>query len=186
MSNTRLKCALMGGLIVFIWGLFSWMVFPWHQTCMKRFVCEQGVADMIRENAPESGMYILPNTFYSGDVCPVDMKKSVKMMENGPFMFASIKQEGMGKMTLGSFVLSLILQVIGAFIVTWMLMQTKGLSFYQQIGFFTLFGLSIGLLGSLPDWNWWGFSFCYVAVNVIDLVIGWTLAGFAVAKVLKK
>ena len=186
MTNTQLKCALMGGLIVFIWGLFSWMIFPWHQTCMKKFSCERGVADAIREYAPESGVYILPNTFHKENGCPTEMKKSMQMMENGPFVFAAVKLEGMGKMTMGSFVLSLILQVIGAFIATWMLMQTKGLSFFKQIGFFTLFGLSIGVLGLLPEWNWWGFSFCYVLVNMIDLVVGWTLAGFAVAKVLKR
>ena len=176
----------MGGLIVFIWGLFSWMIFPWHQNCMKRFSYESEVGNMIREHASESGMYILPNTFYSGESCPEDMKKSVKLMENGPFMFAAVKLEGMGKMTIGHFILSLMLQIVGAFIATWMLMQTKGLSFFQQIGFFSLFGLSIGLLGALPDWNWWGFSFCYVLVSIIDLVIGWSLAGFAIVKVLKK
>jgi hypothetical protein len=93
---------------------------------------------------------------------------------------------GMGKMNAGPFIFSLIIQIIGAFIVSWMLLQTKGLNGKQQVGFVTLFGLGVGILGQFPDWNWWGFSGCYVVSNLIDLIIGWTLAGIGIVKVIKK
>jgi hypothetical protein len=185
MSNSHLKCALMGGLIVFLWGLFSWMVFPWHQMCFNRFSYETELGNMIQAHAPESGMYVLPNTFYSGKACPEDMQNTMRMVDHGPFVFAAVSKDGMGKMSIGNFLLSLILQIIGAFIATWMLIRTKGVSFFTQIGFFTLFGLSIGVLGLFPFWNWWGFSLCYVLIATLDLVIGWTLAGFAIVKILK-
>ena len=63
MQKTLLKSAVIGGLIVFIWGLFSWMVFPWHQSCLNKFSNESEVADVLRDNAPKPGMYVLPNTF---------------------------------------------------------------------------------------------------------------------------
>ena len=188
MSKNHLKCALIGGLIVFIWGLFSWMVFPWHQTCLKKFANESDVANVIMDNAPDAGMYVLPNTFayHEGDMSQKEMTRGMEMMERGPFMFASVRPAGMGKMSMGPFVVSLIIQIIGAFIVTWMLMQTKNLPFKKQVGFVTVFGLGVGILGQLPDWNWWGFSYAYILTNIIDLVIGWFLAGFGIAKVLKK
>jgi hypothetical protein len=187
MSKNHLKCALIGGLIVFIWGLFSWMVFPWHQTCLKHFNNESDVADVIRDNAPASGVYVLPNTFsYHDGSSHKEMSHGMELMERGPFMFASIRTNGMGKMSMGPFIISLIIQIIGAFIVTWMLMQTKGLPFKKQVGFVTVFGLGVGVLGQLPDLNWWGFSYGYVLTNIIDLVVGWFLAGFGIAKVLKK
>ena len=187
MSKTHLKCALIGGLIVFIWGLFSWMVFPWHQSCLNKFTNESEVANAITNNASVSGVYILPNTFaYSDGTSEQDMSQGMSMMENGPFVFASVCTDGMGKMSMGPFVIALIIQIIGAFIVTWMLMQTKNLPFKKQVGFVTLFGLAVGILGQLPDWNWWGFSFCYILTNIVDLIVGWFLAGFGIAKVLKK
>ncbi len=187
MQKTLLKSALIGGLIAFIWGVFSWMVFPWHQSCLNKFSDESDVASVIRDNAPVSGMYVLPNTFaYNSGTSHHEMKKGMEMMEHGPFMFASVRPNGIGKMTVGPFILSLIIQIIGAFIVSWMLLQTKGLHTKQQIGFVTLFGLSIGVLGQLPDWNWWGFSGCYIITNMIDLVIAWFLAGLGIVKVLKK
>jgi hypothetical protein len=187
MSKNHLKCALIGGLIVFIWGLFSWMVFPWHQTCLKRFANESDVASVIRDNALEAGMYVLPNTFvYDGNASQKEMAKGMEIMEKGPFMFASVRPGGIGKMTMGPFIISLIIQIIGAFIVTWLLMQTKNLPFKKQVAFVTAFGLGVGILGQLPSWNWWGFSGAYIFSNIVDLVIGWFLAGFGIAKVLKK
>lgn len=188
MSKNHLKCALIGGLIVFIWSLFSWMIFPWHQTCLKKFNNESDVADVIRANAPEAGMYVLPNTFayHDGSTSQKDMTAGMQMLEKGPFMFASVKPQGIGKMTIGPFIISLIIQIIGAFIATWMLLQAKNLPFKKQVGFVTVFGLAVGILGYLPDWNWWGFSSGYVFAHIVDLVVGWFLAGFAIAKVLKK
>ncbi len=188
MSKNQLKCALIGGLIVFIWGLFSWMVFPWHQKCLKKFTNESDVADVIRDNAPVEGVYVLPNTFAyrDGNTSQGEISRGMEMLEKGPFMFASIKPNGIGKMTMGPFIISLIIQIIGAFIATWLLMQTKNLSFRNRVGFVTLFGLGVAILGRLPDWNWWGFSFGYVLINIVDLVIGWFLAGLGIAKVLKK
>lgn len=186
MQKTLLKSALIGGLIAFIWGIFSWMVFPWHQHCLNKFTDESEVASTIKDNAPVCGMYVLPNTFsYNENTSTHEMERGMKMMENGPFMFASIRPYGMGKMSVGPFVLSLIIQIIGAFIVSWMLLHTKNLNHKQQIGFVTLFGLSVGVLGQLPDWNWWGFSGAYVISNMIDLVIAWTLAGIGIVKVLR-
>jgi hypothetical protein len=187
MQKLLLKSALIGGLIVFIWGVFSWMVFPWHQTCLNKFKNESYVAEVIRDHAPVPGMYVLPNTFsYNDGTSQHEMAKGIEMMEKGPFMFAAVRPHGMGNMTAAPFILSLIIQIIGAFIVSWMLLQTKGLDSKQQIGFVTLFGLGVGVLGHLPDWNWWGFSGCYVITSMIDLIVGWFLGGIGIVKVLRK
>lgn len=187
MSRSHLKASVLGGLIVFVWGLFSWMVFPWHQSTLKQFSNESEVAGAIQGSVMESGMYVLPNTFhYDDQTSQHHMKRSKEMMENGPFVFAAVSQYGMGKMSLRPFIVSLIIQIAGAFIVVWMLMQTKGLHFKQQVAFVTLFGLGVGVLGELPNWNWWGFSSSYVLACIVDLVIGWFLAGMAISKVIKK
>jgi hypothetical protein len=187
MSKTHVRAAIIGGLVVFIWGMLSWMVLPWHQSSLKKFSNESEVADVIRDNASTSGVYILPNTFSYGEhTSHKEMKCGMKMIEDGPYVFASVRSTGMGKMSLGPFICSLITQIIGAYIVVWMLMQTKGLSFGQKVGFVTLFGFSIALLGMFPDWIWWGFSGCFVITNMLDVVIGWFLAGLCMVKYLKR
>ena len=47
----------------------------------------------------------------------------------------------------------------------------------------------IGLFGwmaiSISQWNWYGFPFSFIALDAIDQVIGWLLAGFLMAKMIK-
>lgn len=187
MSKNHLKAAILGGLIIFVWSFVSWMVFPWHKQCLQKFTNQSEVARVIQDNAPTSGVYVLPNTFgYNEKTSHEEMHKAEMMMENGPFMFATVMPNGAGKMSARPFIFSLIIQVIGAFIAIWMLMQTKGLNYKKSVCFITLFGLGVAVLGQLPEWNWWGFAGAYVLVNMADLVIGWFLAGLAIAKLIKK
>jgi hypothetical protein len=78
------------------------------------------------------------------------MQNGMAMMQNGPTMFASVQVNGMGQKTARPFIVSLILQIIGAGIVTWMLLQTRGLSYKQRVWFVTLYGIAIGVLGHPP------------------------------------
>ena len=100
-------------------------------------------------------------------------------------MFASVCREGVVGMSYGPFVISLIIQVLGAGIITWMLMQTKLTPYQKRVSFVTLAGVLVGVLGLLPSWNWWGFSGAYTLSCVADLVIGWFLAGLAIGKLCK-
>ena len=138
MVKTLVRCSIIGGLIVFIWSVLSWMALPMHKHCFKKFKDETQVADVIRDNTSGDGMYILPNTMkYNNDTTDKEMRRGVKMLEHGPFMFASVRVDGLGKMSIGPFIGSIITQIIGAFIVTWMLMQTKINDFKRKVGFVT-------------------------------------------------
>lgn len=186
MSKSLFKCAAIGGLIVFIWGMLSWMVFPWHKNCFQKFVDEKSVAQVIQQNAPADGIYILPNTMgYTDQTSKEQISSGMELLEKGPFVFASVRKQGVGRITAKPFILNLVTQMIGAWIVAWMLMQAKGLKFKKQVAFVTLFGLGVGVLSQLPDWNWRGFSCCYVLVHLFDYIVGWFLAGLAIAKLNK-
>lgn len=181
-----IKGAVIGGVIVFLWCLVSWMILPWHAMVFNSFTDENSVANAIRDNAPVSGVYILPNTYsYNASTSTSTMEQGLIMMQTGPTMFASIQVNGMGSRTVKPFIVSLIIQIIGAGIVTWMLLQTKGLNYRQKVWFVTLFGIAIGVLGVLPGWNWWSLSAGYAITLFADLLVGWLLAGFALAKICK-
>lgn len=183
MNITLVRCSVIGGLIVFIWGALSWMALPFHKDCFLRFENEYHVAEKIKENAPQDGMYILPNTMRADDnVRYKHITRAKRMLEDGPFMFASVRTNGLGKMSILPFIGSLLTQIAGAFFITWMMMQTKFHDFGRKVGFITLFGLAVGILSQIPDSNWWGFAWKYTIVNIFDFVIGWFLAGLAIAK----
>ena len=191
MDSKILKCGIIGGLIVFVWGLISWMILPWHERSLNHFKDEKKVYEVIKENAPESGIYILPNMYaYRDGMSRSERNKMIisqqKMMANGPVVFASISRDGVGKVMLKPFVISLFIQIVGAGIITWLLLQTKIVVYKKQVEFITVAGLLVGVLGILPAWNWWAYSTSYTAVLIADLVIGWCLAGLAMGKLLKR
>jgi hypothetical protein len=51
--------------------------------------------------------------------------------------------------------------------------------------FLAVVGLSASVIVDLPNWNWWGFSGSFTAVNLADNVLTWLLAGLVIAKVAK-
>ncbi|MEN9344126.1 MAG: hypothetical protein RLZZ453_913 [Chlamydiota bacterium] len=175
MPRSLLKSAVLGGLVVFIWSLISWMVLPIHQHCFHQFTNEERVASVIREHAPGKDLYEV-----------VTMPEKCGCSKNeGFYMFAAVVPKGLGQEMTRPLVCAFVIQVIGAFLVSWMLIKTKGLSFRHKVLFVTLFGLGIGVLGSLSAWNWANFSACYVLTQMFDLVVGWCLAGLVIAKTLK-
>lgn len=192
MKKSLFRAAILGGIIVFIWGMASWMILPWHQVTLKAFTNEQRVASVIRENAPTPGVYIMPNFWAAKNQDEMTNEAKIRAetgrdrMASGPVMFASIRPTGVNPSMSGTFFLGLIFQIIAAWIITWMLMQTKGLNFWGKVRYVTLFGLFAGIVSLLPAWNWWGFSVSYVVVGMMDLIIGWFLGGIVIAKVLAK
>lgn len=167
MFKILIKGALLGGIIIFLWSAFSWMVLPWHKVTMHKFTNEAAVAETIKNNIPQSAVYLLPS--------------EESKMSQGPLVFAAVHQGGMSGM--GSYLLiGLITQIIAAFLVTWMVSKTK-LSYGGRLGFILIFALAAGIATELPYWNWFNFSNEFTVVEIIDLLIGWFLAGLVIAKI---
>src|SRR5579864_3434359 len=112
MSQKLFKCALVGGFVLFLWGAISWTVLPWHKMNMMKFDSEDRVASVIEDNAPVSGLYVLPNMMN----IPKGSEKmaEAKLRENSElFMFASVSIAGKCHSMMASMVLGLILKIVG-------------------------------------------------------------------------
>ncbi len=125
-------------------------------------------------HAPKDGTYILPGTATDA-MTPEQKKKSaatvMERMQKGPIMIAAVRRGGFGPFTRG-----MIIQMLGlmaaAFLLTWRLLQTSGLSYARRVAFLAIAGLSASVIVDLPNWNWWGFSGAYTAVTLEQ----WTVA----------
>lgn len=164
-----LLLSIVAGIVMFVWGFISWAVLPWHMTTANKFTDEAAVSQVLKDNAPQKGIYYLP----------FDEKK------HGPDQvgaFASVLPDGtdmnMGKM-MG---ISLVTQIISAFLVLSLLALTCGLSYLGKVVFFSWTGLTIGFVSHAPYWNWFSFSTSYVSVMLLDILIAFTLAGLVVGK----
>lgn len=166
--KSYILAVVLGGVVLFMWGFFSWAVLPWHQMSANEFTDELAVAKVLKDNAPAAGIYFLP--FAEEDHREGETTAFVNVLPDG---FDMDMGKLMGKAIGG--------QMIAALLVLLLLRNTSGLAYLQRVGFVALVGLTIGFVSHFPYWNWFGFSDVYVLVTVVDSLIAWTLAGLVMA-----
>jgi hypothetical protein len=179
---------ILGGLVAFLWSSVSWEVIGWHEKTMLTFQNEDDVSAVVASHMKQSGTYLLPAGPPQEGLSP-DQKKAaqsvlMEKMQKGPVMFAAIRQGGFGSFTRG-LIVQILIQMASALLLTWLLLQTSGLSYARRVLFLAVAGLAASVIADLPNWNWWGFSGAYTVVNLIDYTITWFLAGLVIAKVAK-
>lgn len=163
--------AILGGAILFIWTALSWMALPLHKSTINNFNNPDVVANTIQANVQQSGIYVLMST--------------LEQEAKGPLVFASVYKGGMQTM-LPNMIIEFVTLVIAAFLVSWMLSLTRGLHYFSRVGFVLLFAIAAWLVTDVPNWNWFHFSVNYTLVAIIDLLIGWFLAGLVIAALIKR
>jgi hypothetical protein len=186
MLKSLLLGAILGGITAFLWSFISWSVLPWHIKQLRSFQNEDEVIAVISSHAPQSGIYLLP-LGPPQEGLTADQKKAAdeirtQKMQKGPLVFAAIRKEGFGSFPK-VLLTQLLCQMFAALLLTWMLLQTTGLSYARRVAFLAIAGLAASVIADLPNWNWWAFSGAYTAVNLIDYTLTWLLAGLVIAKV---
>ena len=180
--------AVLGGLTAFLWSFISWELIPWHEKQLHSFQKEDEVSAIIASHAPQSGNYLLPTgppeEGLSGDQKKAAQEIRMQKMQKGPLMFAAIRKEGFGSFPK-VLITQVLYQMLAALLLTWMLLQTSGLSYARRVAFLAVAGLAASVIADLPNWNWWGYSGAYTAINLIDYTLTWLIAGLVIAKVAK-
>ncbi len=188
MVRSLLLGTILGGLAAFAWSTVSWEVLGWHERVMVNFQDEAEVSAVIASHAPADGTYLLPSEPATEGMSPEQKKSSeaalIEKMTKGPIVVAAVRRGG-----FPSFSRAIIIQVFSllaaAFLLTWLVLQTSGLSYARRVAFLAIAGLAGGVIVDLPNWNWWGFSGAYTAVDIADAMITWMLAGLVIAAVAK-
>jgi len=180
---------ILGGVAAFLWSNVSWEILGWHEKTMLGFQNEEVVAGAIAENALKDGTYLLPGSQLAEGLT-ADQKKAAQAamttrMQHGPIAIAAVRRGGFGSFGR-AIVLQLLILMAASFLLSWLLLQTSGLSYPRRVAFVAIAGLAASVIVDLPDWNWWGFSASYTLVNLADSVITWALAGLVIAAVVSR
>lgn len=188
MTKSLILGTILGGLMAFVWSSISWELIGWHEKTMVAFHNEDEVSAVIASHAGQDGTYILPSMPPTVGLTP-EQKKNViaavmQKMQAGPIMVAAVRRGGFGSYSRG-LIIQLLSLMAAAFLLTWLLLQTAGLSYARRVAFLAVVGLAASVIVDLPNWNWWGFSGPYTAVNLADSTLTWLFAGLVIAKVAK-
>jgi hypothetical protein len=177
-----------GGIVAFAWSTVSWEFLGWHEKTLNRFQNEDEVSAVIASHTMKDGTYILPASpqteGMTSDQKKIAETEAMKKAQKGPLVVAAVRRTGFGSFSR-ALTIQLLCLMAGAFLLTWLLLQTSGLSYTRRVTFLAIAGLAASVIIDLPNWNWWGFSTAYTAVNLIDSTVTWLLAGLVMAKVSK-
>ncbi|MBT6842437.1 MAG: hypothetical protein HOA17_01400 [Candidatus Melainabacteria bacterium] len=166
------RTAMLTGLAVFVWGMISWMVLPWHNMTVKSFTNEQTVQLSLLQNidSKEPAIYSLPA-----------MSSEKNKEQTGPYAFIALSPMGL-KFSPMMMLKGLATQILLALLIVGLLMKTSGLNYWGKVKFVTVIGLVTAIVASVPNMNWWGFGLEYSLVMIVDQVIAWFIGGLVLAK----
>ncbi len=134
---------ILGAIAAFIWSTISWTVLPWHEKPMLHFQNEDEVSAVIASHAPQSGMYLLPagpsREGMSAEQKKVAQAAVMEKIQKGPILFAAVRRGGFGSYTNG-LILQFLSLMAAAFLLTWLLLQTSGLTYGRRVLFLAVAG----------------------------------------------
>lgn len=181
MGKTILKGALAGGLVLWVWSTFYWAISAIPVQGMKAFKDEAAVERVLREQAQGPGYYAIPTPFLpeGADVAEFGKERMTKISDD--FFFAgAVRVGGLGSFP-GQIGRSVLGNVVSAGIATALLLQTSGLSFFGRVAFVEGLALFAWVVGKVPWIIWWGTPLGFAVFTLLDFVVGWGLAGAALA-----
>ena len=186
MLTSILLAAALGGLVVFVWGMISWMALPWHHAAYSPFTDEEAVVRALEANAPVTGVYGIPHGDCRG-LTPEEKKAKqdamMERMKRGPLVFAVVVRRGAAGMGL-YFVRGIVIGVVVSGVLAWLLSRAAVAGLLDRALFVAFAGLAGTAAVRLNEWNWHGFPTRYTVINIVDGFISWFLAGLAIAAVL--
>ncbi len=166
-----------GALIAFVWGFISWVLLDWHTP--STFTNADNVAEVIKENAPSHGVYMLPLNENEEDQAAAITK--------GPFVYATIRPGKLNQpwsMT-NSMLISFANNLLCSFVITICVLRIRATRFISRASVGATLGIFAAISMALPRWNWFETPTIHLLADASDPIIAYTLAGLVIASIIK-
>ncbi|MGE3819037.1 MAG: hypothetical protein AB7I30_06340 [Isosphaeraceae bacterium] len=186
MLGRWLLAGVVGGVVVFFWGAVAHMALPLGTMGMSQIdpAREGQVLDALRSSIDEPGLYFLPGLDMNRTLSESEQTAWEAKLASGPSGIMVITPRGGEAMSTRQLLTEFGTGILTSLLAAGLLWTTNtsrvgGALFVAGLG---LFGwLSIGV----PYWNWYNFPTEFTLALLIEEVVGWFLAGLAIAAVVK-
>jgi len=180
----RLLAAIAGGIVVFVWSAVSHMALGLGSAGIRTIPNEERMAQAIRGVVTEPGLYFFPGLDPSRKMTPEEERAWTERYRRGPSGLLVVQPGGREPMEPTQFVVELLADILAAGVAAFVLAGLGG-PLLARAG-------TVGLLGvfewadlSVSYWNWYKFPTVYTGAALVEQVVGWTLAGLAMALILR-
>jgi hypothetical protein len=183
MVVSLLKGGLLGGLVMFIWLGLSWAVLPFHMQQLQPIGTMDPLAAAVDASTLPSGLYMYPAMPESADTPEGSKMLHDKAVKGPTISFMSYQANGFNPMNPMPFIVGLISCAVAAGCATFVLLLAAAaqLTFTQRLGVAVLFGLAVAFAGHVVTGAFFMFPLAHTLLEVMDQLVGWTLAGLVIA-----
>ena len=187
--------AVAGTFIVYIWGMLAWMAFGLHDDSIHALPDELAISDALRMQELSTGVYVYPAMANMQKFKTKPSKEEMKALtaqfekrhKEGPIFSVIYHGKGEkpmgGNMMFGGFVIQLLASCLAAILLA--LTAGTAVHYWQRVLVVVLLAVFGLLISHIALWNWMYYPASYTFAMVLDPLIGWTLAGLAMAYIIK-
>jgi len=185
----RMKClsrwlmaTLAGAAAMFVWGGFSHMVLL-KGIGFARMSNEERIVSTLRASLAGDGLYFFPSIDLRGSPTGEEVAAWEARFRSGPTGMIIYHAAGDTPVSPKKLSVQLLSDVLAAGIVCCVLSLTVA-SYWKRVGLAALLGV-FGLFAiSSIYWNWYGFPNDFFLAQGVDMIVGWSLAGAVIAKLI--
>ena len=165
--------ALVGAILMFAWQAISHMFMDYHNAGLKQAPNSQAIMATLSSNITEEGQYFLPDL--KPGATQAEETEMNKQMEGKPWAFITYHKAWKTDMVTPMIrQFATMLLVLALFI--WVLGKNSG-SYSTVLGKSLVTGFIIFLAAWYPQNIWWQTPWPVLQAELIDLLVGWGLAG---------
>jgi len=183
---------LVGAVILFVWGIVAWLVLPLHDASLRRIADEDKVITALRSSMDVEGIYVFPampekTPAMAAQEREAAMTSWTEKYKRGPIGMIIYRPRGANPLMPGERVSGFVLNFLSALLAGWFLSRSTAAvsSYTARVAFCGMLGLFASLVTHLSYWNWMGFPQDYTTAMVLDVLVGWVLAGLGIGAIVK-
>jgi hypothetical protein len=179
-----LVAGIVGGIAMFIWTSIAHVALPLGQVGFSQIPNEKPVLSAMQESiGSRSGLYFFPWTDMKSSDAMAQVEAKMKVSPSGLLVY---HPPGASGMTVQMLVIEFVKEAFVSLIAAFLLAQTVLASYAARSGFVALTGLAAGLTTNVSYWNWYGFPADYTIAYAGTDIIGYIVAGLAIAAILQR
>ena len=179
-----LIAGILGGIAMFIWGAVAHTVLPLGEAGMHVGTPSAATLAALKQDSggAGAGIYMLPSP--TNEVMADEKAMQAFASEHGNDAYAFVVYQPGGNPVMSDMGPALIKQfasdTLAALVVAFVL-ALGAFGFGKRVMIAGALGLFSWLTISVPYWNWYLFPLDFTLANLVEQVVGWLIAGAAMA-----